>query len=216
MSPYWLVAGLTPAQGAAANAFMSTGMSISSVIAFRQANYTSKNKHLLYTLLIATLIGSMLGAYIVPHINVHAFKYILAFTTIAALPLLFFTPHTTHYLPKYRKLGIFLAITLLMVGSIITSSAFSILFALTLMAFFNLSVLQMTAMRRSVGIVQSIVLLLAFTLQGFLIWQHAFAGFVGGSIGSYIGTKYAIKKSELFAKYALAIMSIIGAIALLI
>ena len=32
---------------------------------------------------------------------------------------------------------------------------------------------------------------------------------------SYIGTKYAVKRGELFAKYALAIMSLIGAVALL-
>lgn len=118
-------------------------------------------------------------------------------------------------LSRYKGLGLGLAIILLIIGSIITSSAFSILFALTLMAFFNMSVLQMTALRRLVGVVQSIVLFVAFAVQGFFIWQHAIAGFIGGSIGSYIGTKYAVKKGESFAKYALAIMSLIGAIALL-
>ena len=84
------------------------------------------------------------------------------------------------------------------------------------MTFFNMSVLQMTALRRLVGVVQSVVLFVAFTVQGYLIWQHALAGFIGGSIGSYIGTKYAIKKGETFAKYALAIMSLVGAVALLV
>lgn len=83
------------------------------------------------------------------------------------------------------------------------------------MAFFNMSVLQMTALRRLVGIVQSVVLFVAFTVQGFLVWQHAIAGFVGGSIGSYMGTKYAVKKGEAFAKYALAVMSLIGVVVLL-
>ncbi len=132
----------------------------------------------------------------------------------------------TDHFPKNKKLlyilsattliGLLLTIALLIIGSIITSSAFSILFALTLMAFFNMSVLQMTALRRLVGVVQSVVLFVAFTVQGFLIWQHALAGFIGGSIGSYIGTKYVIKKGETFAKYALAIMSLIGAVALLV
>ena len=216
MSPYWLVSGMTPAQGAATGAFMATGMSVSSVVAFRKTDHFPKNRKLLFILSVTTLIGSILGAIIVPKIDIQAFKYMLAIITIAALPLLFIKPNSKHRLSKHSNIGLLLAMLLLIIGSIITSSAFSILFALTLMAFFNMSVLQMTALRRLVGVVQSVVLFVAFTVQGFLVWQHALAGFIGGSIGSYIGTKYAIKKGETFAKYALAIMSLIGAVALLV
>lgn len=216
MSPYWLVSGMTPAQSAATGAFMATGMSASSVAAFRKTDHFPKNRKLLYILLATTLIGSILGAIILPKINIQAFKHMLATITIAALPLLFIKPNIKHHLSKHGNIGLLLAVALLIIGSIITSSAFSILFALTLMTFFNMSVLQMTALRRLVGVVQSVVLFVAFTVQGYLVWQHALAGFIGGSIGSYIGTKYAIKKGEAFAKYALAIMSLIGAIALLL
>ena len=153
MSPYWLVSGMTPAQGAATGAFMATGMSISSVMAFRNTDHFPKNKKLLYILSLTTLVGSVFGAIIVPKIDIQAFKYLLATITIAALPLLFIKPNVKHRLAKHGKLGLALAILLLIIGSIITSSAFSILFALTLMAFFNMSVLQMTALRRLVGIV---------------------------------------------------------------
>ncbi len=216
MSPYWLISGMTPAQGAATGAFMATGVSISSVAAFRKSDHFPKNRKLLYILSVTTLIGSILGAIIVPKIDIQAFKYMLAIITIAALPLLFIKPNIKHRLSKHGNIGLLFAIALLIVGSIITSSAFSILFALTLMAFFSMSVLQMTALRRLVGVVQSVVLFVAFAVQGYLVWQHALAGFIGGSIGSYIGTKYAIKKGETFAKYALAIMSLIGAVALLV
>jgi len=216
MSPYWLISGMTPAQGAATGAFMATGVSISSVAAFRKSDHFPKNRKLLYILSVTTLIGSILGAIIVPKIDIQAFKYMLAIITIAALPLLPIKPNIKHRLSKHGNTGLLFAIALLIVGSIITSSAFSILFALTLMAFFSMSVLQMTALRRLVGVVQSVVLFVAFAVQGYLVWQHALAGFIGGSIGSYIGTKYAIKKGETFAKYALAIMSLIGAVALLV
>lgn len=216
MAPYWLISGMTPAQGATTGAFMATGMSISSVAAFRNTNHLPKNKRLFLILSAVALIASIIGAILVPKIDIQAFKYALAIITISALPLLFIKLNEQHRFNKYGRLGLALAILLLVIGSIITSSAFSILFALTLMAFFNMSVLQMTALRRSVGAVQSIVLFVAFAVQGFFIWQHAIAGFIGGSIGSYIGTKYAIKKGETFAKYALAIMSALGAIALLI
>lgn len=215
MAPYWLISGMTPAQGATTGAFMATGMSISSVAALRKTDHFPKNKKLLLILSIVTLFASILGAIVVPKIDIQAFKVIVAIITLSALPLLFIKPNLKHRLGKYSGLGIGLAIGLLLIGSIITSSAFSILFALTLITFFNMSVLQMTALRRLVGIVQSVVLFVVLAVQGYFIWQHAIAGFVGGSIGSYIGTKYAIKKGEAFAKYALAIMSLISAVALL-
>lgn len=215
MSPYWLISGMTPAQGATTGAFMATGMSISSVAAFRKTDHFPKNKKLLSILSVVALLTSIIGAILVPKIDIQAFKYMLAIITISALPLLFIKPNTKHRLSRYKGLGLGLAIGLLVTGSVITSSAFSILFALTLMAFFNMSVLQMTALRRMVGVVQSVVLFIAFAVQGYFIWQHAIAGFIGGSIGSYIGTKYAVKKGASVARYALAGMSAAGAVALL-
>jgi len=192
MAPYWLISSMTPAQGATTGAFMASGMSISSVAAFRKTNHFPKDKKLLIILSVVTFFASILGAIIVPKIDIQAFKCTLAIITISALPLLFIKPNMKHRLSRYRGLGLGLAITLLIIGSVITSSAFSILFALTLMTFFNMSVLQMTALRRLVGVVQSAILFVAFAVQGFFIWQHAIAGFIGGSIGSYIGTRYAI------------------------
>lgn len=215
MTPYWLVSGMTPAQGATTGAFMATGMSISSVAAFRKTDHFPRNRKLLYILSIVTFFASILGAIVVPHIDIQAFRYMLAVITISALPLLFIKPNINHRLDDHSHLGLLLAILLLIVGSIITSSAFSILFALTLIAFFKMSVLQMTALRRTLGVVQSVVLFVAFAAQGYFIWQHAIAGFIGGSIGSYIGTKYAVKKGESFAKYALAVMAVVGVATLL-
>lgn len=216
MAPYWIITGMTPAQGAATGAFMASGMSISSAAAFRNTGYFPRNKKLLYTLLVVAFLASIFGAVTVPKIDVQVFKYALAFITIAALPLLFLRPNLTHRLSRYRGWGLALAASLLVIGSIITSSAFSVLFALTLMAFFNMSVLKMTALRRLVGVVQSVVLFVALAAQGYFVWQHAIAGFIGGSVGSYIGTRYAVKNGESFARYALTMMSSVGAIALTI
>jgi uncharacterized membrane protein YfcA len=216
MAPYWLISGMTPAQGATTGAFMATGMSTSSVIAFRKTDHFPSNKKLLYMLLAATFVGSLLGAIVVPKIDIQAFKYILAIITISALPLLFIKPNVKQRFIRQRNIGTLLAIALLIIGSIITSSAFSILLALTLIAFFDMSILQMTAFRRVIGVVQSVVLFAAFATQGYFIWQHAVAGIIGGSVGSYLGTRYAIKKGEMFAKYALAAMSLVGAVALVL
>ena len=214
--PYWLISGMTPAQSAATGAFMAMGMSISSVAAFRKSDYFPKDKKLLYVLCFVTFFASILGAIIIPKIDIQTFRHMLAIITLAALPLLFIKPSVSHRLSEHRNIGLSLAIALLVIGSIITSSAFTILLALTLVTFFDMSVLQMTAMRRLIGTVQAVVLFIAFAVQGYFIWQHAVAGFIGGSIGSYVGTRYVIKKGDSFAKYALAAMSTVGAFALLI
>lgn len=215
-TPFWLAIGLSPAQGGAAGAFMSTGMSISAITAFRKSGHFPKDKKLLTILSITTLLAAILGVIIVPTIDINLFKYTLAVITILALPLLFIKSRHPFHFGKHPRIGITLAILLLVVGSIITSSVFSILFTIVLMAFFGLSVLQTTAMKRLLYFVQSVVLLVGFTISGYLVWQHAVAGFLGGTLGAYIGTKYAVKKGETFAKYALAATSLAGAIILLV
>lgn len=215
MAPYWLISGMSPAQGASTNAFMAAGMSISSLAIFRKTDHFPKDKRLICILSASTVIAAILGALIVPRIDMQAYKHILAVITILAVPLLFVKPRTVHLLRKHRNVGLSLAVILLAVGSIITSSSFSILFTLTLITFFNMTVIQTTALKRLIYLVQAIVLLIVFVLQGYFIWQQALAGFIGGSIGSYVGTKYTVKRGEIFAKYALAVMSLVGAVALM-
>lgn len=214
-TPFWLVIGMSPATGGATSAFMATGMSISSLATFRKSGHIPKDKNLLIILTLVALFSSIAGAILVPKIDIGLFKYALAIITILTLPLLFIRPNTKHSLPKHPVIGLVVASVFFGVGSIITSSAFSILFTLALVSFFGYSVLQTTALKRILFLVQSIVLLVGFTLQGYFVWQYGIAAFAGGILGAYIGTKYAVKKGEAFAKYALVVVSLLGAIALL-
>lgn len=215
MSPYWLLAGLSPAQGANVGSFTAIGMGVSSLAAFRKSEHLPKDTKLVVFLSVITILASIIGALALPKIDVSVFTSIVAWMTIAALPLLFIKRNKAHRFAKHRKTGIFLLALLLFVSSIIMSSAFSILIALLMMSFLDMSVLKMTALRRLITLSQSVVLFLVLTLQGFFIWQHALAGLVGGSVGSYLGTKFAISKGERFAKWALAVGALMGAVALM-
>ena len=215
-TPFWLILGMSPAQGGATGAFMATGMSISSVAAFKKSGHLPKDKTLFLSLAVVTCIASVVGVLVVPKIDIEVFKNLLGIVTILTLPLLFVKPSAKFDLGKHRTIGFVLAAVFMTIGSIIISSAFSMLFTLTLIAFYGMSVMQTTAMKRLLFSVQSVVLLAGFALQGFLIWQYAVAGFLGGVLGAHIGTRYALKKGEVFAKYALATMSLVGAIVLLV
>lgn len=215
MAPYWLAIGLTPAQGAAVGSFMATGMAMSSVAVIRKAENFPKDKRLLFTMSGAALIAALAGAIILPKVDAQTFKYVLAFITLVSIPLLF-TKLNVKTPGTHTRLGIGLAICFLVAGSITMSSAFSILFASTLMIFFSMSVFEMTAVRRLAGLMQSGVMFAILAANGHFEWEIAATGFVGGSAGSYIGTKYAIKKGESFAKYTLAFMALASALVMLV
>jgi uncharacterized membrane protein YfcA len=216
MPPYWLLAGLSPAQGANVGAFTALGMGISSVAAFRKTGHLPKDVRLTALLSVATIIASIIGALVLPKVDMSAFKTSLAILTIVSLPLLFIKPPKIHRFAKMRTIGIALMIPLLIISSVLMSSAFSVLIAIVLISFLGLSTMQTTALRRLVTLSQSTVLFIVLTAQGFFVWQHAVAGVIGGSIGSYAGTKFAIAKGESFARYALAVGGLVGAILLLV
>ena len=215
MAPYWLLSGMTPAQGATTGAFMALGMGGSSLAAFHGSGHMPRNKKLTVALLIMTLLASMVGPFFIQHISVDVFKPILAVLTILSVPLLFVNRSDIHISKRNKVIGIILIGILLLASSFITSSAFSIFIAILLSQVFRLSTLQGTALRRVIGIVQSAVVFIILVWLGNFLWPHALAGIMGGSLGSYIGTKLAIKKGEKFAKYALALGAIISSLALL-
>jgi uncharacterized membrane protein YfcA len=216
MSPYWLVAGMTPAQGAAAGSFMAIGMGGSSLAAFRNTGHFPRNKKLAIALTIITGIASAIGAIILTHIDISSFKTILAVITMLSIPMLFIDRRKIQLSKRHRNVGIALLVLLLLASSIIASSAFSILIAIGLSQLFSLSLLQSTALRRLVALVQAAVIFAVLAFQGYFLLIHAIVAIIGGSLGSYLGTRFAIKKGENFAKYALAIGALIGAVALLV
>ena len=214
MAPYWLLSGMTPAQGATTGAFMALGMGGSSLAAFRGSGHMPQNKKLVISLLIMTFIASAIGPFFLQRIDTEVFKPVLAILTIASLPLLFIKRKDIHISKQNETIGIVLLGALLLASSFITSSAFSIFIAIVLAQVFKLSILQSTALRRIIGIVQSAVIFGVLAWLGNFLWPHAIAGILGGALGSYIGTKLAIKKGEKFAKYALAVGAVTSSIAL--
>lgn len=216
VAPYWLIIGMTPAQGATTGAFMALGMSGSSLAAFKGTEHFPRNRKMIIALSILTLLSSAVGPFFLQHVDADVFKPILAILTLVSLPMLFLKRKAIKLGRKSKVVGIMALGLLLLVSSFITSSFFSLLIAIVLTQALGLTILQGTAMRRLIGIIQSAVIFIVLVIFGNFLWQHALAGITGGVIGSYIGTKFAIRKGDVFAKYALAIGALIGAIALLV
>ena len=214
MAPYWLIIGMNPAQSATTGGFAATGMTIGSLLAFHQENHYPRNKKLTVGLIILTIITSTLGALVLTRIDTDSFKNILALITLVSIPLLFIDRRKIKLSKGHQRIGIVLLILLFFANSVIASSAFSVLIAVGLSQLFNLSIIESTAVRRLISLIQSAIIFSILAWQGNFIVFQSIAGILGATIGCYIGTKFAIKKGEDFAKYALAVGALVGAVVL--
>lgn len=167
-------------------------------------------------LLALTLITSLVGPFFLHTISVEAFKPILAILTFVSLPFLFLKPKAAQASRRRTGIGMLGLGALLLASSFITSSAFSILIAIVLTRSLGLTILQGTAMRRLMGLIQSAIIFVILATLGNFLWLHAVFALIGGTIGSYLGTRYAIKRGEMFAKYALAVGAVVGTVAMLL
>lgn len=217
MAPYWLLAGLSPAQGATTGAFMALGMGGSSLAAFRGSDHMpDKSKKFIGVLLAITFAVSMVGPFFLNAMQTETFKPILAVFTLLSLPVLFYNRKNKVFSRRNQGIGVAFLAVILLASSFITSSLFSIFIAIVLSQLFGMSILQGTVIRRQIGIVQSAVIFVILVSLGNFVWQHAIAGFLGGVIGSYAGTRFAIKRGEAFAKYMLVASAAISAVLLLL
>lgn len=216
MQPYWLLIGMSPAQAAVNTSFMVFGITSGSLAAFRKTKYLPNNKKLIITLGSITVVASIIGALLIPHFETESFKPILAVMTIAALPLLFINKKKLPSSKHSQRIGIVLFSILVVIGSITVSSTFWILIAIVLATMFNLTILQGIVIRRIMGLIQAVLLFALLTIAGSFVWTQAIAGIIGAVIGGYIGTRVAISQGEKFARYALAFMAFVSAVALLI
>jgi uncharacterized membrane protein YfcA len=216
MQPYWLLIGLSPAQAAANASFLSLGIGVGSLTAFQKTKYLPGHKKLIIVLASITVVASVIGALLLPHFEANSFKPALAIMTIAALPLLFINKKKLSTFKHSKRIGIILFSIFVVAGSITLSSTFWILIAILLPTLFNLTILQSTVIRRLMGVIQAVILFFLLTISGNFVWVYAVAGVIGAFIGSYIGTRVAISKGDQFARYALASMALVSALALLV
>ena len=215
MAPYWLLAGFTPAQGAATGAFLALGIGAGSLTAFKGSEYLPRSRRFLWGLVAVTVITSMIGPFYLGRVSAEQFAPVLAILTLISTPFLFIPRDRLQFGIHTRRLGWLMITLVMLISSFVTSSVFSILITLLLVQVFKLSVLESTIIRRCIGLFQSFVIFMILMTLGNFLWQHALAGLIGAILGSYLGTSFAIARGERFAKWALALSGAIGSAALL-
>ena len=87
--------------------------------------------------------------------------------------------------------------------------------SLIVIVFMGLTHLEANAVRKITGLTMSIVATLIFAYHGLIDYKVGLFLLIGGMLGSYFGTKLAIKKGNNLVKIVFTVVVIVSAIKLL-
>ncbi len=96
------------------------------------------------------------------------------------------------------------------------NSGSSLLTSYTLIHFYGLTYMESSATRKLPFLLSFIVSAVIYIQADIVNWPIAITLMAGNVIGGYLGVHYALKKGEVWMKYAFAVIVIVSAIKLMI
>ena len=204
MTPFLIFIGMTPAQAIATGKFGGIGSTFGSLTAFKGKGLVQKK--IVYPLIAITIVASVVAALLIPRIDQVIFQIVIGILMIVMIPTLFINFKPTHYLQSSQKrMGVLYATYSVIVFFQATlASGIATFVNLLFIHGFGLRPLEANATKRAVQGIQSIVVGLLTALQGLVFLWYAIVAVLGAMIGSFIGSKIAIKGGDTVVKVALA------------
>lgn len=214
MTPYFLLIGFSPQQIVGGASVASLGLGGSSLMAMRGQRLI--NRQFLWPLAAITLVMTLLAMCILPKIENGAFQVAIGVLLIVLAPTLFI--QKASFQPGVRSqrsilCGYLLYALILFAGAL--GSGLATLLFLPLLFLMGMSALEANATRRTLALLQSIIMFCVVLPQGFIVWGHALASLAGCWMGGHIGTKVALKKGDRFVKIGLAMVMVVSGVVLL-
>ena len=205
MTPYLIFIGMSPAQSIATGKFGAIGSTLGSLTAFKGKGLVHKN--IAYALTIITIIVSVIGALLIPQINPTLFQIVIGILLIVMIPTLFIKFKTPHYTTFGKKrMGILYSVYAIIAFLQATlASGIATFINLLFIYGFGLRPLEANATKRVVQSIQAVVVGLLTALQGLVYFWYAIASIIGASIGSFVGSKLAIKGGDKVVTFGLAV-----------
>lgn len=216
MTPYLIFIGMSPAQAIATGKFGAIGSTVGSLTAFKGKGLI--HKKIIIPLVIITVIVSVIAALLIPHINSTLFQIVIGALLILMIPTLFLKFKPAHYSTVGKKhIGVLYSIyTLIAFLQAALASGIATFINLLFIYGFGLRPLEANATKRGVQAIQAVLVGFITALQGLVFIWYAVAAVVGSSIGSFIGSKLAIKGGDTTVKFGLAIFMLGSGIYLII
>ena len=212
ITPFLIAIGLTPQQSIATGKLGALGLDTGSIAAFRHK--IKENKKLLILLVILSIVVGAISSQAIRHIGNQHLQLTMGVLNLMMIPLLFIKHHgiqsrRRHFL--YQTLGIVTIIAVMLLQGIFSSGIGSLI-NIFLIAFFGLSALEANLIKRKASLVSDVVVTAGLLGSGLINYKYGLIGMLAGLSGGYIGSQFALKEGEQFARYALMIFMLLAGI----
>ncbi len=208
--------GLPPQSAIATNKLGSIGYSISAIYQFRKKRKIVWKYVLPFSLL--SIAGAIVGAYGLLMVDVDLLKKLVGIFLICLLPFIFLKnglgEKRTTITRKKGMVGFILYFLVMVYGGFFGGGAGLLLIYLLIFCF-GLEILEANGTDLIPWLLQSIISLAIFAMNGLVNFYVGIFLFIGMMVGSYLGSHVAIKKGNRWVKIIFTIVVIVSSLKLL-
>lgn len=213
MIPAFIFSGLPP-QIAVATAKMSgLGGDFGGLIAFIKSGHIRKD--IIKIMLPIAIVIGLITPYIFAVVESRGFQIALAIFMILMLPTLFIKKKTIKPPTRKHKLMGYSFYTIVLFLQGIFSGGVGSLAVYVLTLLFGASKLETMATRRAIVAVMSPIAVVALFISGFVSIELGIVGLITAFVGTYIGSKFVLKRGEMFVSIVMAITILVSSVILL-
>lgn len=214
MIPAFIFTGLPPQVAVATAKLSGLGGDFGGLFGFLKSGHIRKD--IIKVMIPITIVVGLVTPLVFAAVSSKEFQIALAVIMIALLPTLFIKKRSFKRPTRRHKIaGYSLYSVVLFLQGIFSGGVGSLaVYVLTLL--FGTSKLETIATRRVVVAVLSPVTLVSLLIGGFVSVGLGLVGLVTAFVGTYIGSKIALKRGELFVTIVMAVTIFASSVVLLV
>jgi uncharacterized membrane protein YfcA len=215
VTPLLIGIGFTPQQSIATAKLWALGIDSGSIAAYRHKKVRHTN--LAIGLALTAIPVGIISFIAIRHFKNENLQLVMGLLNLAMVPVLFIKHHAVKSKRRHlllQSIGYAIIVGLMLLQGIFASGVGSLI-NVFLIAVFGLSVLETNLIKRKASLVSDLVVLAGLVGTGLISVEYGFIGLLGGLSGGYIGSKFALKEGEKFARYALMIFMLISGVYLI-
>lgn len=214
MIPAFIFAGLAPQAAVATAKLSGIGGDFGGLIGFLKSGYIRKD--IVRVMIPVAIAVGLITPLVFAVVESESFQIALAIFMILMLPTLFIQKKAPKPSTRKRKsIGYLLYTCVLFLQGIFSGGVGSLaVYVLTLL--FGTSKIEAMATRRVIVAVMSPIAVIALFVSGFISIWLGVTGLVTAFIGTYLGSKFVLKRSEMFVSIVMALTIFISSVMLLI
>lgn len=217
MTPLNIFLGLSPAQSVATGKISGLTVTLGSLSGLQRAHGKASMKRIIPVMVLAFLVG-LAAPFAIKSLDPSSYRIIMGVLLIITVPLLLkkgigLKPKKVSRTNKFIGGGL-LAFALFLQG--IFSGGLGALVNIVLMGILGMTALEANITKRWSQLILNTMIVIGVIGSGLIVWKVALLGVITTFTGGFVGGRIAVKKGDAFILDALAAISIVSAVFLII